>query len=162
MAEEEVVACLLKSVVSSLEQWSGALRDDGGLVGYALVTDVDMMSICAFGSTRRDVELAECEGFAFDVFDWSLQSGAPLFDRVCEMILGKVCDGLSYEEKVRCFVEVLVRVLDKARAEAVFEGDVVLLVVCADGEGVWAAAEEDAVAKLNSSSVLAEWRRVMG
>jgi hypothetical protein len=91
--------------------------------------------------------------------EWPVEYHSPAFSEASEAIArsSEVDNDAQYEERVGKLVERMIDALARARESERPLQQTLLLVVCADGGGIWNEVQKDAVRRLNGPIAYQRW-----
>ena len=160
---DEFIELLVTGIKGHVEEL--APKDsDGGIAGYALIVDTDMVAVMGASASRRFIDKQNDESLIFSPLDWPSESHSESFGRASERManLPNLANTVQYNVRVREVVIAMSTALQRARREEAALGNAMLLVVCADGGGVWDGEEGEAVRQLNGVAAYENWLRSAG
>lgn len=157
VCEPVLMENLTEMLTAAIVESARAASVHGGVAGYALIFDADMVSIYGASMSTELARDPANERLLFSPVDWPPTRPSHLFRAASELLAQ--LPGSSYEVRARAAVNAMVDALERTRAHEPSLREAVLLIVCADGGGDWGGLEAEAIRKLNGQAVHDQWAR---
>lgn len=142
---KHITDLIVVAVLDSISAWQLQSEDDP-IAAYGLIVDPDMTSMIGASASESYYQLAAPSVRASPV-DWEFEYQTQSFQYASDALTQDPLD--SYEDRATDLVASMVSALKSARHRHPLLRQARMMVVCADGGGVWDELEAQAGRQLN-------------